>query len=292
MHLDVLTTVAQSFGLDPDIERWLLRVGLFVGSFLFVYLAGRLLVVPPVRRVVQLRNTANPTLVDAVDLYLRIAFFVVAFPIAIAVAGFGQYLSGSAVVVAALTLAVGVAGQDVISNLVSGVFLVADANFNVGDHVRWNDRSGTVVKIGLRTTRIRTPANEILTVPNNDLSTNPVTHPFDGVRYRVEESIVVAYDEDIPKVAEILREAAVEDERILGKPRPAIHVERLGGSGVELVVRYWVRDPDETDIADTKTAFASRAKDRLAAAGVTVAPANLQELTGGIQIDNAAEIST
>jgi small-conductance mechanosensitive channel len=291
MHIDVLTTVAQLSALDESIQRWVLRVGAFVGTFLLVYLVGRLLVLPPVKRAVQLRNTNNPTVVDAIDLYLRIAFVVVAFPIAIGAAGFGKYLSGSAIVVAALTLAVGVAGQDVISNLVSGVFLVLDANFNVGDHIQWNDRSGTVVKIGLRSTRVRTPKNEIVTVPNNDLSTNPVTHPFDGVRYRVNESIVVAYDEDIPQVAELLREVAAGDERILTRPEPAIHVDRLGGTGVELVVRYWVVDPGETDIGDTRTAFASRAKDRLAAAGVTVAPANLQELTGGVQVEDVSDVT-
>jgi len=287
MHVDLLPTIAQLPALNQSAERLLLRAGLFVGTFSLVYLVGRLLLLPPLKQGVRLRNTGNPTLVEAVDLYLRVAFAVVAFPIAIAAAGFGSYLSGSAVVVAAITLAVGVAGQDVISNLVSGVFLVADANFNVGDYIRWDGRGGTVVTVGLRTTRIRTPDNEIMTVPNNDLSTKPVTHPYDGVRYRVNESIVVAYDEDIPRVTELLREAAIEDERILKKPEPAVHVERLGESAVELVARFWVVDPAETNISAVRTAFASRAKDRLAAAGVTVAPANTQELSGGITVERA-----
>jgi len=287
MHVDLLPTVAQLPALDQSAERLLLQAGLFVGTFLFVYLVGRLLLLPPLKRGVQFRNAGNPTLVEAVDLYLRVVFAAIAFPIAIAAAGFGSYLSGSAVVVAAITLAVGVAGQDVISNLVSGIFLVADANFNVGDYIKWDGRGGTVVKIGLRTTRIRTPDNEIVTVPNNDLSTKPVTHPYDGVRYRVNESIIVAYDEDIPRVTALLQEAATEDERILSKPIPAVHVERLGESAVELVVRFWVVDPAETDILATRTAFASRAKDRLAAAGVTVAPANLQELSGEVTVEKS-----
>ncbi|QSG08913.1 mechanosensitive ion channel domain-containing protein [Halapricum desulfuricans] len=55
------------------------------------------------------------------------------------------------------------------------MFLILDRNFNVGDFVRWNDRGGTVIGIGLRTTRVRTPNNEIVTIPNNDLSTKRVT---------------------------------------------------------------------------------------------------------------------
>lgn len=281
-----LMATGQVDSLLEHADLWLWRLTLFVSSFLAVYLLGRILVLPPVTKVVQLRNENNPTLINAVKLYVRVVFAIVAVPIAVAAAGLGGYLSGSAIIVAAGTLAVGVAGQDVISNLVSGVFLVLNGNFNVGDYIRWSDRGGTVVKIGLRTTRVRTPNNEIVTVPNNDLSTRPVTHPFDGVRYRVEEPITVAYDEDIPQVTEILREAAIEDDRILAKPTPAVHVDRLGDTAVELMVRFWVVDPAQTDILAIRTTFASRAKDRLAAAGVAVAPANPQDISGNLTVEN------
>ncbi|MFB6189023.1 MAG: mechanosensitive ion channel family protein [Halapricum sp.] len=272
--------------LYEQYHAWLLKSGVFVAVFLGVYAVGRFLVLPSLRTAVERRNENNPTLIGAIDLYVRVVFAVVAFPIAITAAGLGNYLSGSAIVVAALTLAIGVAGQDVISNLVSGVFLVVDGNFNVGDYINWKDRGGTVVRIGLRTTRIRTPKNEIVTVPNNDLSTNPVTHPFDGVRYRVDEPIFVAYDEDLARATEILREAAVEDPRILSSPAPVVHVESLGENAVELMIRFWVVDPAETDILATRTAFAARAKDRLAAAGVTVAPASQQAVSGSLTVEH------
>jgi small-conductance mechanosensitive channel len=270
--------------LAESYQEWAFQAVVFCATFAGVYLVGRFLIVPPVVRAVHFRNENNPTLVQAVGLYLRVTFATVAFPVAIAAAGLGRYLSGSAVVVAAVTLAVGVAGQDVISNLVSGVFLVADRNFNVGDTIRWNGRTGTVVKVGLRTTRVRTATNEIVTVPNNDLSTTPLTHPFDGVRYRVDEGIVLDYGSDLSRVRAAMTETAENDDRVLDSPKPAVHVESLGPNAIEATVRYWIVDPAVTDIAATRTDVAERLLERLDDEGVTVAPAGTRELSGEVTV--------
>ncbi|QSG05621.1 mechanosensitive ion channel family protein [Halapricum desulfuricans] len=274
--------------LETLVEQYrplLVNVGLFVVAYLAVYAAGRVLFVPPVVRIVHRRNENNPTLENAVDLYTRVFFAVLAFPIAVTAAGLGRYLSGSAIVVAAATLAIGVASQDVISNLVSGLFLVLDRNFNVGDFVRWNDRGGTVIGIGLRTTKVRTPNNEIVTIPNNDLSTKQVTHPYDGVRYRIEEPISVAYEANFDEIRTVLRGVADEDDRVLSKPAPALHVTQLDDSSVRLTIRYWVVEPADTDILATRTDYAERVVARLAEAGVAVAPASPQELSGSLAIE-------
>jgi hypothetical protein len=73
-------------------------------------------------------------------------------------------LARSALIFAAATLAVGVAGQEVIGALIGGLFLVANPNFNVGDWIAWGDREGVVEAIGFRTTRVRTENNETLTI--------------------------------------------------------------------------------------------------------------------------------
>lgn len=270
--------------LSEQYRTWLWQAGLFVVTFAGVYALGRLTVVPSVTRAVDYRNRNNPTVVQAVQLYLKVGLVALAFPIGIAAAGLGRFLSGSAILVAAVTLAVGVAGRDVISNLVSGVFLVADRNFNVGDYIRWSDRGGTVVRVGLRTTRVRTPSNEIVTVPNNDLSTMPVTHPFDGVRYRIEEPLHLGYGTDLARVREVLTNAAEADDRVLDTPEPSVHVGSLGPDSLEVNVLYWIVDPGETDVQGTRTAIAERLTDRLRQAGVTVAPASGQELSGEVTV--------
>ncbi|WP_229112122.1 hypothetical protein [Halapricum desulfuricans] len=89
--------------LEALVEQYrslLVSVGLFVVAYLAVYAAGRVLFMPPVVRIVHRRNENNPTLENAVDLYTRVFFVVLAFPVAVTAAGLGRYLSGSAIVVA------------------------------------------------------------------------------------------------------------------------------------------------------------------------------------------------
>jgi small-conductance mechanosensitive channel len=262
--------------------EWAVRSAVFVGVLAVAYLLGRLLVVPPVARAVRARNPDDPTLVDAVELYLRIAFVVVGLPVAVAAAGFGGVVAGSALVVAAATLALGVAGQDVVGNLVSGVFLVADPEFRVGDFVAWGDASGTVERIGLRVTRVRTPDNEGLTVPNTDLATTTVRRPYARERHRINERLVVGYDADLDATRALLVAAAEETDRVLAEPPPVVHVTGLGGSAVELVARLWL-DPGD-DAAAVRTEFDTRAVERLREAGVTVAPAAATDLSGRLSV--------
>lgn len=272
--------------LYEQYRPWFPRAVVFVVTLSATYLLGRIVVIPSAIRVVRLRNRNNPTLANAIALYLRVVFVVIGIPLATTAAGFGKLLSGSAIVVAAATLAVGVAGQDVISNLVSGAFLVMDANFNVGDYIEWNSRGGTVVAIGLRTTRVRTPDSELLTVPNNDLSTRAVRHPYDMSRYRVTEPLTVAYRADLDTVREILVDAALETDRVLSNPEPQIHVTKLDDSAIRLEVHYWVGKPKGADIVKLRSTLAGRFKERLLDHGIAIAPATGQELSGHLQVSS------
>jgi small-conductance mechanosensitive channel len=166
---------------------------------------------------------------------------------------------GFALVVAAVTLALGVAGQAVIGNVVSGVFLVGDSDFNVGDWIEWDGNAGAVEGIGFRVTRVRTASNEILTVPNTALTTNPVTNPYSRSRYQAAEGVEIAYDSDLARARETLRAAAAEIPAVLEDPAPTAGVVTLGSDSVTLRLRYWVPDPDRQAARITWTAVAERA---------------------------------
>jgi small-conductance mechanosensitive channel len=80
----------------------------------------------------------------------------------IVAAGYGRILSESAVIIAALTFALGIAGQHVFGSLISGMFPVADPDFNVGDWIEWPGGDGTIEAVDVRVTRVRTPNNETI----------------------------------------------------------------------------------------------------------------------------------
>jgi small-conductance mechanosensitive channel len=163
-------------GLEAEVEPVVESLLWGFGTFLAVLLVG-LVPVRGLRRVLDARNPGNATLVEAVEGYTQLLVLVVAVAGALVAAGYGHVLSGPVLVVAAVTLAVGVAGQEVIGNLVSGLFLVADPDSNVGDWIAWEDQEGVVETSRFRVTRVRTPNNEVVTVPNTALATSVVRRP-------------------------------------------------------------------------------------------------------------------
>lgn len=260
------------------------QVGGFLLAAVVVYGVGRFLVVPSLVRASRLRNPENPALVAAVESYAEVFVVVVAFGAGLVGAGFGSILTKSAVVAAAITVVVGVAGQEVFGNLVAGAFLVADPDFDVGDYIEWKDRAGTVEAVDFRVTRVRTTADEVVTVPNAELATNAIENPYARGRYRITESLTVAV-EDLETATRVLEEAAAADDRVLEEPAPTVTVTGFGESTVELTVLVWVPDPDHDAVWAVKDGFARRVVDRFEAAGVTLNPATERVLSGGIDVD-------
>lgn len=256
-----------------------------VGTFLLVYLIGRLVVVRGVVRLVAARNSRNPTLVEAVERYAHLTVALLAIAAGLSAAGFGHLLTGSAIVVAAVTLAVGVAGQEVIGNVVSGLFLVVDPEFNVGDWIVWEDGEGVVETIRFRVTRVRTPDNEVVTVPNTTLTTTAVRRPYSRRRARVAVDLGLSYDDDVDAAIDTLRETARETDGVLQMPAPSVVVTDLGADSVDLRTTLWVADPSPGGVTDVRSAYARRAKARLQSEGFTVSPPAEHEVSGRLTVD-------
>lgn len=264
------------------------RVLTAVATVLLVYVAGRLLAVPPLVRFVRVRNPDNPTLPLAFGQYARAGVAFVAVAVGLSVGGFDGLLGGSALVLAATTVAVGVAGQEVIGNLVSGVFLVLDPDFNVGDYVEWGNHAGTVEEVDVRVTRVRTADGASLTVPNTELAATTLRRPLAGERYRISQTLGVPYGSDVERATDLLEEAAAADDRVLDDPEPTVDGSGFGSSSHDLSVRFWI-DPEEASPADVKTAFQQRVDERFEEAGVTINPASRHRLSGRVVVDGAGE---
>ena len=260
-----------------------------VVAFAAVLLLGRLLVQPAVMRVIRRRNERNPTLVDAVGRYTQLAVLLVALVVGLAFSGYGDILSGSALVIAAATLALGVAGQEVIGDLVSGLFLVVDPDFNVGDYIEWEGGAGVVETIRFRVTRVRTADNRVIVVPNTALATSAVTHPYSRDRVRVDVELGISYDDDVEAAAAALRQEVAEVDGTLETPRPQVLVHELAGDAVVLQVLFWMEKPTRKGVLRTRSTYVRRAKERLEAEGITVSPPSEHELSGALRVDGDAE---
>jgi small conductance mechanosensitive channel len=284
-------TIAQVDGnLDALADYWpaFVDLGWFFATVLLVVLPGWFVFVPAVRRVVGQRNRNNRTLEEAISRYLRLLVLLVGVFAGAVAAGFTGFLTDSALVVAAATLALGVAAQSVIGSLVSGMVLVVDPEFNVGDYVEWAEGEGTIRSITLRVTRVQTPDGEVVTIPNDVLTSQAITRPFGHGRFRVVERVNLSYDEDLDAALDQLEAAAVDLEESLDAPNPRTYVDDLGSDAVVATVHFWVEDPDRHDVLAVRSAFARAATERLDAAGLTVSPASKRELEGRVEVGEAA----
>lgn len=268
-------------------ETLLQQIGLFVFIFVVTYAVGRVVVQPIVRRVIGTRNRYNPTLLIAVDRYIQVGLLLLAVIVAVIATGYGHVFAGSALVVAAITVAVGVAGQDVIGNIVSGIFLIVDQNFNVGDWVEWSDEAGTVLGIGFRVTRIRTADNEIITIPNTELSTTAVRNPYIGARTRVTQTVSISYDDEVMRAEEVLVTAATAHPDILDRPTPKIQLTEFGETRAWLKIRYWIADPDQPTVERVRSEYARTVKGRFDQADITISPPSEHVLSGQMTVDHA-----
>jgi small-conductance mechanosensitive channel len=254
-----------------------------------VYFLGRLVVVPLVLRVVESRNYNNPTLVSATETYLKVGFVGLAIIVGLVAAGQGGFLTNtdSAILIAALTFVFGVAGQEVLGSLVSGLFLVSDPDFNVGDWISWQNGSGTVEAVDFRVTRIRTADNETVTVPNTELTTNALTRPFGRDTYRITERAFVSYAEDTERALYELREIAGNGDRVLEEPAPTARITDLGPDSITVEAEFWI-DPSEGGIIDVRSDFRRRLKRRFDEVDITLAPAAGRELSGSVTVEREA----
>lgn len=263
----------------------------FSVGFAVVYLVGRAVVVPAMSRVVRSRNRNNPTIETATRTYLRVLVISFATLTGVIAAGYGRVFSESAVIIAALTFVLGIAGQQVFGSLISGMFLVADPDFNVGDWIEWPGGQGTVEAVDFRVTRVRTRDNETVSVPNTELTTNALTRPYGRERYRITEQVYVAYGEDTERALLELRQTIQEDDAVLADPSPTTRVLDLGENAITIQAEFWIGDPMDADIVTVRSDFRRRVKRRFDDEGITIAPPSARSLSGEIAVTDGGDPS-
>jgi small-conductance mechanosensitive channel len=138
-----------------------------------------------------------------------------------------------------LTVALGFASQTSASNLISGLFLIAERPFAVGDSITVDNITGDVVSIDLLSVKIRTWDNLFVRVPNESIIKSNVINITRYPIRRTDMHIGVAYKEDIDRVRRILFEVAEENPLCLIQPKPFFLFRRFGDSALEIQFSVW-----------------------------------------------------
>lgn len=138
-----------------------------------------------------------------------------------------------------LGIVIGVASQTSLGNIISGLFLISEKSFEIGDVVRIGDKSGKVYSIDLLSIKIKTFDNLLIRIPNQTVISTELINVTKFPIRRMDISIIVAYKEDLQKVKTLLEAIAANNPLILDEPEPLIILQNFGTNGIELTFAVW-----------------------------------------------------
>lgn len=148
-------------------------------------------------------------------------------------------------------LAIGLALQGSLSNLAAGVLLMVFRPFRVGQYVEVAGVAGTVQEVSLMHTRLLTPDNREIVVPNAKVAGDAIVNYSARGTRRIDLEVGIGYGEDLDRAIAIVRELIAADARVLADPAPDVAVSRLGDAAVTLTIRPWAAAADTWAVQTT-----------------------------------------
>ena len=169
--------------------------------------------------------------------------------LAVVILGYlGIETTSFAAILAAGGLAIGLSLQGSLSNFAGGVLILILKPFKTGDYIEAQGQAGTVKEIEIFTTKLNTPDNKEIIVPNGILSNGNIINYSTEKQRRVDIVMGVSYDADIKQTKEVLMKILMDCEKTLKDPAPVVNVRELADSSVNFNVRPWVLSEDYWDV--------------------------------------------
>lgn len=214
-------------------------------------------------------TTLDEMLIPFVRRLLAIVLFTIAFVMIMQY--FAIEVTGLVATLGVGSLAVALAAQAVLGDLIAGFFVLLDQRYRIGDRIELVDERviGDVMDIGLRTTRILTMDHRVVIVPNSMIASRLViNHAYPDPKLRVDLPIGVAYGSDIAAVKRVLIEAMSNVEGVYRDRKPDVVMTSFGDSALNLEMRCWINAfGDRPKMADRINVAAYNA---LNAAGIEI----------------------
>ena len=233
-------------GLDPDtlLNLYIIPWGIKIVLALLIFLIGRKIVgmvVGFAERMME-RQEMDEILIRFISSIIK--WVLLLFVIIAALSQLGVDTTSLIALLGAAGLAIGLALQSSLSNFAAGVMLIIFRPFTKGDFVESGGAAGVVDSISIFTTKLTTPDNKEVVVPNSAVFSNNITNYSARPTRRVDMVFGISYDDDIRKAKSVLEEIIAADNRVLGEPAPVVALGELADSSVNFLVRPWVNAED------------------------------------------------
>ncbi len=244
--MDLLELIRQELAkLGEGLAAALPRIGLGLIVFLIGYALTRIIRRAIIRTIEDTpaglaveRALARVTIIVGVTLSAVLGLATMGVDVGGLVAGLG--LTG---------LAVGLALKDTIENAITGVLLLIQRPFHVGDVINVEDTLGTVTDVAIRTTNIKTFDGQQVLIPNARVYNNVLTNWSHYPTRRLTVTVGVAYDTDLPKAYRVLSDAVINTSGVLSDPAPLVSYEGFDESSIRMVFRFWISWKDTSLLA-------------------------------------------
>lgn len=185
-----------------------------------------------------LDKTLTNTLVYAAKILLKII-------VVICLVGYlGIDTSGLTALITSLGVCVGLAVNGTLSNLAGGVMIIITRPFRLDDYIEACGYSGTVEDIHITMTKLRTPDNKVVYIPNGTLSTSSVINYSMKDTRRVDFTFSIGYSADFEKARTVLENICNTHELVLKDPAPMVRMSAHSASSIDIVTRVWVKSAD------------------------------------------------
>ena len=185
--------------------------------------------------------TDNKTITSLLETIIGVAIIGIGVFIALSVLQLDGAVTSLLAGAGIIGLALGFAFQDIASNFISGVMLSIRHPFGIGDIIETNDFYGTVQKLNLRNTIMRTVTGQIVYLPNKKVFENPLQNfTTTGLR-RVDLSCGVSYGDDLDKAKKVALEAVDKVSNVLSDKGIEFYYDEFGDSSINFKIRFWVK---------------------------------------------------
>lgn len=196
------------------------------------------------------KATTNKTVIDLAETVMSILIIGIGMFFALSILNLDGTVTSLLAGAGIIGLALGFAFQDIAANFISGVLLSIRHPFGIGDIIKSNDYYGTVQKLNLRNTIIKTPQGQIVYIPNKVVYENPFTNYTKNYERRIDLSCGISYGDDLEKVKKVTLDAISGIENRDQDRDVEFFFTEFGDSSINFVVRFWVsftKNPDYWD---------------------------------------------
>lgn len=245
-------------------QRWGWNLGKFVLVLVVAYaIAGFLSTVVQwlLERKIKLSQLAERLIANIIKYVLMLV------GVAVALTALEIDVTPVLAAIGATGLVVGLALQQSLSNVASGLMILVNRPFDVGDVVTAGGVTGTVRQMNLVSTNFRTFDNQTIHVPNNEIWNNVITNVTANHTRRVDLEFGIGYDDCFDNAETIIKEVVDAHELVLSEPAPVIVTHALADSSVNIVCRPWAKTGDWWQV---KTDITREVKRRFDAAGISI----------------------